>query len=189
MPREEMISGADAENIIGALAASMSRGWAGTPAMNRAVAARGGGAQVAQPQFSLTNLQNQVGGAGRDNRLRAPLGLGSHVFSDNAPFSFIVEPQEAFRGERLIVDTALSAGADLLLSIDEILVGSLPQTPSTEFGLPAVMFRADATDAQMDWQICPAGTKIIIRAHAVGTFGEADTLTAQLGIYGVWIRG
>jgi hypothetical protein len=181
MPREEIISGDD-ENIVGALTSALMQRARGT-----AFRATPGGT-VSAPRFSMAQLANQVGGT-QENKLRAPLGLGSNVFSDNSPFSFIVEPQEAFRGERLIVDVALSAGAELLLSIDEILVGSLPQTPSTEFGLPAVMFRADATDAAMDWQICPAGTKIIIKAHAVGTFGEADTLTAQLGLYGVWIRG
>jgi hypothetical protein len=144
------------------------------------------GRTVSTPQFSAQLLANQVGGT-QDNKLRAPLGLGSHVFTDNSPHAFIVEPQEAFRGERLIVDVVAAAG--LLLSIDSIFVGSLPQTPSTEFGLPAVMFRADATDAGMDWQICPAGTKIIINAHAVGTFAEADEVVAQLGLYGVWIRG
>jgi hypothetical protein len=180
MPREEIISGDD-ENIVGALTTALMNRM---PMRSTGMPARGG--TVSAPRFSTANLQNQVGGT-QDNKLRAPLGLGSHVFVDNGPFSFIVEPQEAFRGERLIVDVVAATG--LLLSIDEILVGSLPQTPSTEFGLPAVMFRADATDAQMDWQICPAGTKIIIKTHVVGTFAEADELTAQLGLYGVWIRG
>ncbi len=174
-----MIEGDD-ENIVGALMNQLAlRSGARMPQ-------RGGGT-VSAPRFSTAQLQTQVGGT-QNNKLRAPLGLGSHVFVDNAPFKFIVEPQEAFRGERLIVDTG-TLPAGLLLSIDEIMVGSLPQTPSTEFGLPAVMFRADATDAQMDFQICPAGTKITVTAHVVGTFAEADELTAQLGIYGTWIRG
>lgn len=187
MPRYEDIAG-DEENIVGALtqmlrasppAAQIARrGWAPSNAPS-----------VAAPRFSAAQLATQVGGT-QENRLRAPLGLGSFTFNSNAQHNFIVEPQEAFRGERLIVDSALSEDATgLLLIVDEILVGSLPQTPSTEFGLPAVMFRADATDAQMDWQICPAGTKIIVRAHVEGTFGESDTLIASLGIYGVWIRG
>jgi hypothetical protein len=180
MAREEMISGeemvsGDSENIVGALTNALMR--RATP-----------GRTVTNPRFSVSQIRNQVGGGG-DSKLRAPLGLGSKQYTDNTPFNFIVEPQEAFRGERLIVDVAVSTGANLLLSIDEIVVGSLPQMPSTEFGLPAVMFRADATGAHMDWQICPAGTKIIIKTHVVGTFGEADTLTAQLGIYGEWIRG
>lgn len=183
MAREEMISGDDSENIVGALTqALMSRAGSSFRA-----APPQGGRSVTGPRFSSSQLANQVGGGAQDSKLRAPLGLGSHVYTDNSPFSFIVEPQEAFRGERLIVDVIAAAG--LLLSIDEIIVGSLPQMPSTEFGLPAVMFRADATGAHMDWQICPAGTKIIIKTHAVGTFGEADEVVAQLGIYGEWIRG
>jgi len=178
-----MIVSGDEENIVGALTSALAQragNWGG--------AQRGGARAVTRPPFTTTQVAAQVGGT-RDNKLRAPLGLGSHVFTDNAPFRFIVEPQEAFRGERLIVDTALSTGAALLLSVDLIMVGSMPQMPSTEFGLPAVMFRADATDAGMDWQICPAGTKIMIEAHAEGTFGESDTLTAEMGIYGEWIRG
>lgn len=179
MGREEIISGDDGENIVGALQALQraSSGWQARP---------GAGRTVSRPAFSQTNVASQAGGT-RDNKLRAPLGLGSHVFTDNSPFRYIVEPQEAFRGERLIVETAADEG--LILSIDLIMVGSLPQMPSTEFGLGAGMFRADATDAQMDWQICPAGTKIMVEAHVVGTFGEGDELTAVLGIYGAWIRG
>lgn len=174
-----MIAGDD-ENIMGALMQNFQnlQRFRGTP--------RGG--SVSPPQFSSAQLATQVGGS-KENRLRAPLGLGSFKFTDNNPHTFVVEPQEAFRGERLIVNEVITDGAALGLVIDLITVGSLPQTPSVEFGLPASMFRPDATDAMMDWQICPAGTKIQISAHVEGTFGEAESLIAQLGLYGVWIRG
>lgn len=185
MGREEMISGDDEENIVGAILQRF-----GAQAMQqRGFRAPGRGQTVGPPRFSAAQIANQVGG-GKDNKLRAPLGLGNFTFTDAGPtnHNFIVEPQEAFRGERLIVDFS-SETAGVLFSIDEILVGSLPQMPSTEFGLPSIMFRADATEAQMDWQICPAGTKIIVRTSLVGTLGEGDTAVAQLGIYGEWVRG
>ena len=46
----------------------------------------------------------------------------------------------------------------------------------------------ESRDPRFD-ALIPAGTKIQIACHVEGTFGEADTLTAQIGLYGVWIRG
>lgn len=178
--REE-ISG-DSENIIGALTNALQR----VGPMARA------GRSVGAPQFSQAQLQNQVGGSGRDNKLRAPLGMGVFVFSaaTGTTHKFIVEPQEAFRGERLVVEVgADAAAAGVLAAVEQITVGSLPQTPSTEFGIPAAMFRPDATDANMNWQICPAGTKIIIEVSISAQLADADTATVQLGVYGEWIRG
>jgi acetamidase/formamidase len=90
----------------------------------------------------------------------------------------------------LSIDVEKDDAASVATLVNNITVGSLPQTPSTEFGMPASMFRPDATDAQMDWQICPAGTKIIIEVETTGgAFAEGDTLTVSAGIYGSWIRG
>src|SRR5258706_15434573 len=137
MPREEMIEGDD-ENIVGALMNQLAlRSGARMPQ-------RGGGT-VSAPRFSTAQLQTQVGGT-QNNKLRAPLGLGSHVFVDNAPFKFIVEPQEAFRGERLIVDTG-TLPAGVLLSVDEIMVGSPPPTPSPGVRGPAAAFLAGPAGA------------------------------------------
>jgi hypothetical protein len=188
MAREEMISGDD-ENIVGALAQGF---------MNAAARARGGartgwnaaGRTVGNPQFAAAQIANQVGGGARDNRLRAPLGLGFHTFTALGLFKFIVEPQEAFRGERMIISVDKDGGAGVAVLVNTIIVGSLPQTPSTEFGIPASMFQPDATDAQMDWQICPAGTKIIVEVETVGAaIAEGDTVTVSAGVYGAWIRG
>ena len=186
MPREEIISGdldevsGDAENIIGALA-QMVRPRAGS-AMSR-------GRSVQGPQFSSALFANQVGGSAKQTGLRAPLGFGFHVFTAAGVFSFIVEPQEAFRGERLMIDTARDGAAGVLGVVNTMTVGTMPQQPSTEFGIPFAMFSPAMTDAQMDWQICPAGTKIQIQVELVGTFAEADTVTVAVGLYGKWIRG
>ena len=105
-------------------------------------------------------------------------------------FKFIVEPQEAFRGERMIINIEKDGGAGVATLVNQITVGTLPQTPSTEFGIPAAMFQADATDAAMEWQICPAGTKITIEVETVGAaIAEGDTVTVSIGVYGAWIRG
>jgi hypothetical protein len=179
MPREEIISGEDdQENIVGALTNALTQ-------MRRAPAGR----TVTGPRFTQQQTAAQVG-AGRQSKLRAPLGIGFFTFSALGTNVFVVEPQEAFRGERLIIDVVRDGAAGVSVVVNSIFVGSLPQQPSTEFGLPASMFQPDATDANMDWQVCPAGTKIIISVSAVGgAFAEGDTLTVSLGIYGEWIRG
>ena len=189
MGREEMVSG-DEENIIGALTQALQGrvrpgGMGGT--MRRVQSAV---ASVSNPRFSQTQLANQVGGGG-DNKLRAPLGFGTFTFVEGAAttHNFVVEPQEAFRGERLVIASIAAGGAAVLGQVDLITVGSLPQAPSVEFGIPFSMFQPDATDAQMDWQICPAGTKIQVNTSYAGTLGEGQTFIVQVGLYGVWIRG
>lgn len=183
MPREEIVSGDDRENIVGALTTALAQramgGWRAAPPAG----------SVSKPAFSTSQLQTQVGGT-QAGALRAPLGLGFHSFTALGTFKFIVEPQEAFRGERLIVSVVKDGAAGTDVVVNSIVVGSLPQQPSTEFGTPASMFQPDATDAHMDWQICPAGTKIIIEVEVIGAaIGEADSVTVSVGLYGVWIRG
>jgi hypothetical protein len=148
-----------------------------------------GGRSVTGPRFNTSQVRAQVGGGG-DSKLRAPLGLGFHTFTALGTFKFIVEPQEAFRGERMIIELVRDGAAGTTAVVNSIIVGSLPQQPSTEFGTPVVMFQADATGAHMDWQICPAGTKIIIEVEAIGAaIGEGDSVTVSVGLYGEWIRG
>lgn len=184
MPREEIISGdldevsGDAENIIGALARMVRPG---------AQASRG--RSIRQPEFTAAQLANQVGGSNKQSGLRAPLGFGFHTFTAAGTFSFIVEPQEAFRGERLMIDTARDGAAGVLGVVNTMTVGTMPQQPSTEFGIPFAMFSPEMTDAHMDWQICPAGTKIQIQTELIGTFAEGDSVVVAVGLYGKWIRG
>lgn len=186
MAREEIISGeydmeGDSENIIGALA-QMIR-----PRMGPA--ARGGRPVVSTPKFSAAQIAAQVGGGGQKGKLRAPLGFGYHEFTAAGTFSFIVEPQEAFRGERLMIAVARDGAAGVLGLVTALNVGTMPQQPSTEFGIPFEMFSPEMTDANMDWQICPAGTKIQVSVQVVGTFAEGDTFRVAVGLYGEWIRG
>jgi hypothetical protein len=186
MPREEIIGedvGNDQENIIGALSQALMRRPGVGPQAAR-------GRSVSRPQFSSAQLATQVGGS-KDTSLRAPLGMGAVTFVVGGPTTIkqVVEPQEAFRGERLVLDVSALPDGNLV-AVESIFVGSLPQTPSQEFNMPLSMFRPDATDAQMDWQICPAGTKIQVTVTLLGpALADADTVTVSMGIYGVWIRG
>jgi hypothetical protein len=182
MAREEIISG-DEENIVGALTSGFLQ------QLQRARGGAAAGRTVTTPRFSAPQIANQVG-SGQQAKLRAPLGLGFHTFTALGTFKFIVEPQEAFRGERLVLEVLRDGAAAVGVMVNSITVGSLAQQPSTELGVPSSMFRPDATGAEMEWQICPAGTKIIIEVEAVGgAFAEGDTLTVEAGIYGEWVRG
>jgi len=179
--REEIIEGDDdSENIIGALARMVQ------PRLGRQ-AARGNA--VTGPRFTAAQIATQVGGGGKESKLRAPLGLGYHEYTAAGTFSFIVEPQEAFRGERLMIAIARDGAAGSIGLVTAINVGTMPQQPSTEFGIPIEMFSPEMTDANMGWQICPAGTKIQITVQIVGTFAEGDVVRISCGIYGDWIRG
>lgn len=191
MPREEIIAG-DQENIIGALVNALAR-----PAQLARSAAGGGwraaaaapGTVIQGPQFTSAAINAQVGGGQRDTRLRSYLGFGTFAFTDAAPtHKFIVEPQEAFRGGRLIITQVRSAAAGGIMMLNNISVGTLPQSPSTEFGAPADGFAPDATSSELDIQLCPAGTKLAIDMEVVGAVGEGDSILVGVMLYGEWVR-
>lgn len=124
-------------------------------------------------------------------RLRSYMGLGvvAWTAADATDKVIIVEPQESFRGERLIVvhqdAGGTSAGIPLLRRID---IGTQPQSPSVEAAAPVDMFRPDATDANLDLQIAFRATKIQVTFGITAVPGAGVTKTLTAGFFGEWIR-
>jgi hypothetical protein len=127
-----------------------------------------------------------------ESELRAPLGFPTATWAvaDGTNKPLIVEPQETFRGERLMIDVSIPASVTNapLVTMVRIDVGSLPQSPSTEFAVPAAMFRTDATYSGLDMQIAKAGTKITVTLGITVAPTGAGVVTALVGLYGQWIR-
>lgn len=124
--------------------------------------------------------------------LRAFLGFGpvTWAVADGADKQVIVEPQETFRIERLIVEVSVPAtitNAPLIL-VRRLEIGTLPQSPSVEFGTPAALFRADAVGSMMELQIADAGTKISLTMQISAAPTGTGVVTATMGVYGQWIR-
>ena len=125
-------------------------------------------------------------------RLRSFLGLGiaSWAVADATDKILTVEPQESFRGMRLIIDVATPAGitnAPIVL-VRTITVGTMPQSPSVEQPAPAALFRADATLTMLDLQVAYRSIKLSITLGISAAPTGAGTVTAACGFYGEWIR-
>ena len=126
------------------------------------------------------------------SRLRSYMGFGIQTWAvaDATDKPIIVEPQESFRGERLVIDTSLAAGitnAPLIL-MRRIDIGTLPQSPSVEQPAPAAMFARDATYSALDLQIAYRATKVQITLGISAAPTGAGVATAAVGMYGEWIR-
>ncbi len=124
--------------------------------------------------------------------LRSFMGFGSVFWAvaDGTAKVSIVEPQESFRGERLVIDVGIDAGITNtpLVLLNRIDIGTLPQSPSVEFAAPAAMFRPDATNANLDLQIAYRGTKIQITLGITAAPTGVGQVTASIGMFGQWIR-
>lgn len=124
--------------------------------------------------------------------MRSFLGLGVLTWtgtSDSGDKTLEVEPQESFRGSRLIVDLAVSGGTAAGLSIvRSLFVGSMPQSPSVTAPMPAQAFRADATGVELDLQVAFRGAKMVLQMGQTAAPGSGVTVTAACGLFGVWIR-
>jgi len=124
--------------------------------------------------------------------LRSFMGFGSvsWAVADSAEKISIVEPQESFRGERLILESAIDSGVTNtpLVLLNRIDVGTAPQSPSVEFAAPAAMFRADSTYSQLDLQIAYRGTKLQVTLGITAAPTGAGSVTASIGMFGQWIR-
>lgn len=126
-----------------------------------------------------------------DAKLRSYMGVGIAVWApaDGSDKVLTVEPQETFRGERLLIDILATGGADTGITlVRRIDVGSLAQSPSTEQAAPAAMFRADATYAGLDLQIAYRGMKISVTLGRTAATPAGVTSTASVGLYGEWVR-
>lgn len=127
-----------------------------------------------------------------DAKLRSYMGMGiaTWVAADGTVERTLeVEPQESFRGERLVIATSAEGGAAAgLIFLRRIDVGTLPQSPSVEEPAPASMFSPDATYSGLDLQIAHRGMKIRIVLGRTTAAGAAVTERAAVGMYGEWIR-
>ena len=145
-----------------------------------------GGARIYQkPPLPQVPFQPNVA------RLRSYMGLGfaSWTSADKADKVLSVQPQESFRGERLIIDVSLvsgpSAGMVLLRRID---IGTLPQSPSVEQPAPAAMFAAQATYSAIELQIAYRATTIQVTLGITDAPGGSCVVTAAVGLFGEWVR-
>ncbi len=125
-------------------------------------------------------------------RLRSFLGLGiaSWAVADATDKILTVEPQESFRGMRLIVDVAIAAAVtnSPIVLVRTITVGTMPQSPSVEQPAPAALFRADATLTMLDLQVAYRSIKLSLTLGITAAPTGAGVVTAAAGFYGEWIR-
>ena len=148
-------------------------------------------AQAGQPAMPTPTRKPALPYSARpSSKLRSYMGMGvvSWTGADAADKVLIVEPQEAFRGERLIIDVVDSAAAQGILLLRRLDVGSLPQSPSVEAPMPASSFRADSTYSGLDLQVAKAGVKISCQLGVTAAPGGVVVRTATAGLFGEWIR-
>jgi hypothetical protein len=125
-----------------------------------------------------------------DAELRSYMGLGVVTFAigDAADKTVIVEPQESFRGERLVADVGVVGVTNTVIPLLRgLFIGTMPQTPSVEQPAPLSMFRPDATSAELDLQVAYRGTKIQVTV-GVSAAPVGAAVVVALGLYGKWIR-
>jgi hypothetical protein len=127
--------------------------------------------------------------------LRSYMGIGFQALGNNAAgvtligTPLLVEPQESFRGERLILDVTSTGTPVGNAALQRIEVGTMPQSPSVEQPAPATMFRADATYSQLDLQVAFRATKFQLTLENVnGPTGAGNFFNYAAGIFGAWIR-
>jgi hypothetical protein len=172
MDGDDVIDGDDQANVLGAVA--------------RQLRSRGNPRRVfASPPLPARPVQ------GNTSELRSYMGFGfvTWVTVDGADKVITIEPQESFRGERLIIDvTAVGGAAAGLTLLRRIDIGTMPQSPSVEAAAPASMFARDATNANLDLQIAYRGTKVQITLGQTAAPGAGVTVTAAIGMFGQWIR-
>jgi hypothetical protein len=137
-----------------------------------------------QPPLPQSPMQPHI------SRLRSFLGMGFATWTDTDSGDKILEiqPQESFRGERLIVDDVSSSGAAGLVLVRRVDVGTQPQSPSVEQPAPAAMFRPDVTYSKLDMQIAFRGTRLQVTLGLTAAPGAGESITAAVGFYGQWIR-
>lgn len=125
-------------------------------------------------------------------RLRSYLGMGTGTFPASAAagttIDLTVEPQESFRGERLIIDVTTTGTPGALPTVVGIFVGTLPQSPSVEQPAPAAMFARDATYSRLDMQIAFRATKLKVTLGVTGAVAAASSIICSVGFFGEWIR-
>jgi hypothetical protein len=170
-----------------AAAAKGGTGWRATP-VNRAIGPVNTGNSV--PVYSSPGLP-AMPQQGSVSLLRSAIGFGVATWGPAVATDFVltIEPQETFRGERLVISTAAAGGTSAgIVVVRRIEIGTLPQSPSVEQPMPAAMFSPDVTYSGLDLQIAKSGTKISITMGITAAPGAGVTVTAVVGMYGGWVR-
>lgn len=149
----------------------------------------------ARPGGSMTRAQPPALGAasGRIQKLRGYLGLGRITFNSSTPTSqqLIVEPQRAFRPERLVIARrdGSSATAGNSCVVNNIFIGDQPQSPSQEQPAPTEMFSPDATYSGIDFDVCNGGIKIQVNLSISAAPTTTEFVILAMGFYGDMLRG
>jgi hypothetical protein len=132
---------------------------------------------AARPQNSTSMLRSFVG-----------LGFATWTGTDGADKQLTIEPQESFRGERLVIEVLATSGAAGLVVVRQLQVGVQPQQPDTSQPAPASMFAAQVTYSHLDLQIAKPGINITVTLGVTAAPGAGETVTASAGLYGEWVR-
>jgi hypothetical protein len=122
--------------------------------------------------------------------LRSFVGMGFATWTgtDVADKVLSIEPQEKFRGERMVIDVLATSGAAGIVLVRLLQVGVQPQQPDTEQPAPASMFARDVTYSHLDLQVARPGIKMTLTLAVTAAPGSGETITAAVGFYGEWIR-
>jgi hypothetical protein len=142
------------------------------------------------PQIPLNQTQAF---ANQPARLLSYMGIGSlsWVSTDTQTEKPMeAEPQAAFRGRRLVIAQAKSAGAvGVLVTLTSPLnVSGMPQTPAPDSPAPVEMFEAATTYSMLDLQIAVSGTKITLGISVSHIPASGETVSVAAGLYGEWLR-
>lgn len=186
---EELVVGEDV--VVGALQRMLGNAARG--------GFRGGGGGTAQQYRARQNNQifqspplRAQGTWPNTAKLRSYMGFGFATWgaTDATDKPLPVQPQESFRGERLIISAPVESGGTSagLLLMRRIDVGTMPQSPSVTQPAPAVMFENDTVGANLDLQIAYRATTIQVTLGITAAPGTGVTVTAGVGMFGVWIR-
>lgn len=133
---------------------------------------------------------SKVPGASDASQLMSPLGLGVGTLT-NAVSSVVLQaqPQRPFRGERLIVDLARTAGAAVVpVRISEFKIGENSQLVGSG-ALPAEAFDPAAFGVRLAMSPSAPGIVVLLRLETdVGAVpaGEAISVTAAIIGRALW---
>jgi hypothetical protein len=126
-------------------------------------------------------------------KLLSYMGLGSLVWdhtTTQTEQSMSAEPQAAFRGRRLVIAQAKSAGAVGILATitNPLTVSGMPQTPAPNEPAPVEMFEASTTYSMLDLQIATSATQITLGISVSAIPASGETVAVAAGLYGEWLR-
>lgn len=195
MSTREDMSGIE-ENVMGAMSNMFANlraraGQGGARPQARLPWGGGGGGMVSRVPAGGAPAPQLPGATASVNELRSFAGLGAAVWTgaDAALKTLEIEPQESFQGRRLIFSEARTETAtSSVVSIANLYVGSMPQSPVVDQSAPIAMFAPDATDAELDLQICYRGMKLVCQLSISAAPGSGETVTVIGGLYGTWLR-